>query len=221
MIKRLLGCVREYKLPSILTLIFIIFEVIIEVFIPFITADLVNSIKAGAEMRELLLTGALLVCMALASLCCGGIAGFTCAKASAGFAKNLRGDLFRKIQTYSFENIDNFSTASLVTRLTTDIGNVQMSYMMLIRTAVRSPLMLIFSSNVMIGRASNDITTAPRMYARTLLKYQHKAAIRQNTAAYSVYLASFSVYFSVSIAKYLCVPWIGTMGLYLCINKQK
>ena len=145
MIKRLLGCVREYKLPSILTLIFIIGEVIIEVFIPFITADLVNSIKAGAEMRELLLTGALLVCMALASLCCGGIAGFTCAKASAGFAKNLRGDLFRKIQTYSFENVDKFSTASLVTRLTTDVGNVQMSYMMIIRTAIRSPLMFIFS----------------------------------------------------------------------------
>ena len=145
MIKRLLGCVREYKLPSILTLIFIIGEVIIEVFIPFITADLVNSIKAGAEMRELLLTGALLVVMAMCSLCCGGIAGFTCAKASAGFAKNLRGDLFRKIQTYSFENVDNFSTASLVTRLTTDVGNVQMSYMMIIRTAVRCPLMFIFS----------------------------------------------------------------------------
>ena len=145
MTKRLMGCVREYKLPSILTLIFIIGEVIIEVFIPFITADLVNKIKDGAEMRELLLTGALLVVMALVSLTCGGVAGFTCAKASAGFAKNLRGDLFRKIQTYSFENIDNFSTASLVTRLTTDIGNVQMSYMMLIRTAIRSPLMFIFS----------------------------------------------------------------------------
>ena len=145
MIKRLLGCVREYKLPSILTLIFIIGEVIIEVFIPFITADLVNSIKAGAELRELLLTGLLLVVMACVSLCCGGIAGFTCAKASAGFAKNLRGDLFRKIQTYSFENVDNFSTASLVTRLTTDVGNVQMSYMMIIRTAVRCPLMFIFS----------------------------------------------------------------------------
>jgi ATP-binding cassette subfamily B protein len=145
MIKRLMGCVREYKLPSILTLIFIIGEVIIEVFIPFITADLVNSIKAGAEMRELLMTGALLVVMALVSLCCGGIAGFTCAKASAGFAKNLRSDLFSKIQTYSFENVDNFSTASLVTRLTTDVGNVQMSYMMIIRTAIRSPLMFIFS----------------------------------------------------------------------------
>ena len=83
--------------------------------------------------------------MAVVSLTCGGVAAFTCAKASAGFAKNLRGDLFRKIQTYSFENIDKFSTASLVTRLTTDIGNVQMSYMMIIRTAIRSPLMFIFS----------------------------------------------------------------------------
>lgn len=145
MVKRLLGCVREYKLPSILTLIFIIGEVIIEVLIPFITADLVNSIKAGAEMSELLQTGGVLALMAVVSLTCGGIAAFTCAKASAGFAKNLRGDLFRKIQTYSFENIDKFSTASLVTRLTTDIGNVQMSYMMIIRTAIRSPLMFIFS----------------------------------------------------------------------------
>ncbi len=145
MIKRLLGCVREYKLPSILTLIFIIGEVIIEVLIPFITADLVNSIEAGAEMSELLKTGGTLALMAVVSLTCGGAAAFTCAKASAGFAKNLRGDLFRKIQTYSFENIDKFSTASLVTRLTTDIGNVQMSYMMIIRTAIRSPLMFIFS----------------------------------------------------------------------------
>ncbi|MGM9642540.1 MAG: ABC transporter ATP-binding protein [Eubacteriales bacterium] len=145
MIKRLAGCIREYRLPTILTLIFIIGEVVIEVLIPFITADLVNTIKAGAEMSELLLTGALLVGMAMVSLCCGGIAGFTCAKASSGFAKNLRGDLFRRIQTYSFENIDKFSTASLVTRLTTDVGNVQMSYMMLIRTAIRAPLMLIFS----------------------------------------------------------------------------
>jgi len=145
MIKRLLGCVREYKLPSILTLIFIVGEVIIEVLIPFITADLVNTIKAGAEMSQLISTGLLLVAMAAVSLTFGGVAGFTCAKASAGFAKNLRGDLFRKIQTYSFENIDNFSTASLVTRLTTDVGNVQMSYMMLIRTAIRAPLMFLFA----------------------------------------------------------------------------
>ncbi len=145
MIKKLASCIREYKLPSILTLIFIIGEVIIEVLIPFITADLVNKIKAGAEMPELLTTGALLVVMALVSLTFGGLAGLTCAKASAGFAKNLRGDVFRRIQTYSFENIDKFSTASLVTRLTTDVGNVQMSYMMLIRTAIRAPLMFAFA----------------------------------------------------------------------------
>ena len=145
MIKKLAACVREYKLPSILTLIFIIGEVIIEVFIPFITADLVNKIKANVSLTELLATGGLLIVMALLSLSCGGLAGLTSAKASAGFAKNVRGDVFRKIQTYSFKNIDKFSTASLVTRLTTDVGNVQMSYMMLIRIAVRSPLMFIFS----------------------------------------------------------------------------
>ncbi len=145
MIKKLVKCVREYKLPSILSLIFIIGEVIIEVLIPFITADLVNSIKAGADMPELLTTGAILVVMAVVSLTCGAAAGFASAKASAGFAKNVRGDVFKKLQTYSFENIDKFSTASLVTRLTTDVGNVQMSYMMLIRIAVRAPLMFIFA----------------------------------------------------------------------------
>ena len=178
MIKRLVGCVREYKLPSILTLIFIIGEVIIEVFIPFITADLVNSIKAGAEMRELLLTGALLVVMAMLSLCCGGIAGFTCAKASAGFAKNLRGDLFRKIQTYSFENVDNFSTASLVTRLTTDVGNVQMSYMMIIRTAVRCPLMFVFSivmSYIMGGALATTFVVVVPVLITGLLLVARKA----------------------------------------------
>ena len=178
MIKRLMGCVREYKLPSILTLIFIIGEVIIEVFIPFITADLVNSIKAGAELRELLLTGALLVVMAMLSLCCGGIAGFTCAKASAGFAKNLRGDLFRKIQTYSFENVDNFSTASLVTRLTTDVGNVQMSYMMIIRTAVRCPLMFIFSivmSYIMGGSLATTFVVVVPVLITGLLLVARKA----------------------------------------------
>ncbi len=145
MIKRLASCIREYKKPTILTLLFIVGEVIIECLIPFITADLVNRIKAGANMNEILITGLILTGMAIISLGCGGIAGFTCAKASAGFAKNLRHDIFNKIQTYSFENIDKFSSSSLVTRLTTDITNVQMSYMMVIRTAVRSPLMLIFS----------------------------------------------------------------------------
>lgn len=145
MIKRLLSCVREYKKPTILTLIFIVGEVIIECFIPFITANLVNQIKAGVELTVILKTGVILIGMALLSLACGGIAAFACSKASAGFAKNLRHDIFMRIQGFSFENIDRFSSSSLVTRLTTDVTNVQMSYMMIIRTAIRSPLMFIFS----------------------------------------------------------------------------
>lgn len=145
MYRRLIKCIREYKLPTVLTLIFIVAEVIIEVFIPFITANLVNNIKSGAEIADIAKVGAILICLALISLACGGIAGYTCAKASAGFAKNVRHDVFKKIQTFSFENIDKFSSTSLVTRLTTDISNLQMSYMMIIRTAIRSPMMLTFS----------------------------------------------------------------------------
>lgn len=145
MFKRLLGCVREYKKPTVLTLLFIVGEVIMETLIPFITADLVNNIRAGATTQEILRVGGVLVLMAAASLTFGAIAGFTCARASAGFAKNVRGDLFDKVQSFTFENIDKFSSSSLVTRMTTDVANVQMSYMMIIRTAIRSPLMLIFS----------------------------------------------------------------------------
>ena len=145
MIKRLLGCVREYKLPSIITLLLMVGEVVIECFIPFITSNLINQMKLGIEMSKLLTIGVSLVLMAVVSLCCGGIAAYTCAKASAGFAKNLRKDIFDKIQEYSFKNIDKFSSSSLVTRLTTDVNNVQMAYMMLIRIAVRSPLMFIFA----------------------------------------------------------------------------
>ena len=147
MIKRLAGCIREYKLPTILTLIFIVCEAVIETFIPFITVELVNSLQNenGIEMSGIIKIGLVLVLMACLSLTCGGIAGFTCAKASSGFAKNLRHDIFRRISTYSFENVDKFSATSLVTRMTTDVTNVQMSYMMLIRTAIRSPLMFIFS----------------------------------------------------------------------------
>ena len=145
MIRKLAKCIREYKLPTIFTLIFIIGEVVIECIIPFKIADLVNFIKNGTDMRNILETGIILTVMALISLACGGLAGYTCAKASAGFAKNLRSDIFKKIQTYSFINIDKFSSSSLVTRLTTDVVNVQMAYMMLIRTAVRCPLMLVFS----------------------------------------------------------------------------
>lgn len=145
MFKRLAGCIREYKLPTVLTLLFITGEAVIEAIIPFMTANLVNEIKAGTQMTEIVKIGLVLIALALLSLTCGGIAGFTCANASTGFAKNLRHDIFKRIQTFAFENIDKFSSSSLVTRMTTDITNVQMAFMMLIRMAIRSPLMFIFS----------------------------------------------------------------------------
>ncbi len=144
MIKRIYACVREYKKPMYLTLLFITCEAVIEALIPFTTAALVNRIKAGIEMSDLLQTGGKLVIMSLFSLACGAIAAYTCSKASTGLAKNLRHDIFHKVQSYSFENIDKFSSSSLITRLTTDVAHVQMSFMMLIRTAIRAPLMLIF-----------------------------------------------------------------------------
>ncbi len=145
MLKRFLQCVREYKTATILTLVFIIGESIIECLIPFITSNLIDTIQKGADLPSILKTGLILVALAVLSLICGATAGFTCAKASAGFAKNLRRDLFHRIQDFSFENIDKFSSSSLVTRMTTDVMNVRMSYMMLIRIAVRAPLLLIFS----------------------------------------------------------------------------
>ena len=145
MIKKLAKSVREYKTPAILTLLFILGEAVLETLIPFITANLVNKIKNGTDMTEILNLGVLLMIAACISLAFGGLAAFTAAKASAGFAKNLRQSMFYKVQGYSFENIDTFSSSSLVTRMTTDVANVQMSFMMIIRTAIRSPLMLIFS----------------------------------------------------------------------------
>ena len=149
MIKKFAKCIREYKRATILTLLLMVGEAVIETLIPFITATyLINRIQEKGtelEMSEIIGVGVILIVMALCSLTCGGLAGFTCARASSGFAKNLRHDLFAKVQTFTFGNIDHFSTASLVTRLTTDTSNVQMAFMMLIRTAVRSPLMLIFS----------------------------------------------------------------------------
>ena len=146
MYKRLLGCVREFKTPTFLTLLFISLEALIECQIPATAAQLINDVENGAQMEAIIRSGLILVAMAVASLCCGGLAGFTSAKASCGFAKNLRHDVFQRIQTFSFENMDRFSTASLVTRMTTDIQNAQMSYMMLIRIAVRAPLLLVFST---------------------------------------------------------------------------
>ncbi len=143
--RKLLPSVREFKRPAILTIIFIVLEVLIEVVIPFLTADMVNAIKDGAALEGVVRTGLFLILLAVLSLACGASAGYTGSKASAGFARNLRHDVYCRVQDFSFENIDRFSTASLVTRMTTDIGNVQMAFMMIIRIAIRAPLMFIFA----------------------------------------------------------------------------
>ncbi len=158
MIKTFVKCIREYKAPAICTLLFMVFEVLIEVLIPFFTADLVNDIKAGAPMNEVVRVGVILVAMAVVSLLCGAGGGYMGSKASTGFARNVRRDVFERIQHFSFENIDKFSTASLVTRLTTDIGSVQMAFMMAIRLAVRAPLMFVFSI-IMAYRMGGSLAT--------------------------------------------------------------
>ncbi|MFR1517586.1 MAG: ABC transporter ATP-binding protein [Clostridia bacterium] len=145
MIKEIAKSIREYKKASILTPFLVILEVVMECIIPFIIAQLVNQIKAGCEMRVIVIYGLILIGMAGLSLLFGALAGCTCSTASCGLARNLRKDMFYQIQAYSFENIDKFSTSSLVTRLTTDVTNVQMAYMMIIRMAIRCPLMLIFA----------------------------------------------------------------------------
>ena len=155
MIKTLIKSVREYKFPTLLTPFFVSIEVILECLLPFVIAELVSSIKRGVVLWgtwsswQSLGIGQyalILVLMSLASLACGALAGAFCAKAAAGFAKNLRKDMYYKVQDFSFENIDKFSTSSLVTRMTTDVNNVQLAFMMIIRTAIRSPLMMIFSA---------------------------------------------------------------------------
>ena len=146
MLKIISRSIREYKRSSILAPIFVAIEVILECIIPFVTAKLINNINNGTyNMSSLLRDAGILVLLAAASLTCGALSGHFCAVASCGFAKNLRHDMYTKIQSFSFSNIDKFSTSSLVTRLTTDINNVQMSYMMIIRGAIRCPLMLIFA----------------------------------------------------------------------------
>lgn len=145
MIRKLMESIREYKKVSIEVPILVSGEVVMECIIPFIIAKLVNQMKAGCGFDVLVKYGVVLIVMAGISLFFAARAGSACATASCGFAHNLRMDLFHKIQEFSFENIDKFSTASLVTRLTTDVTNVQNAYMMIIRTAVRSPLMIIIS----------------------------------------------------------------------------
>ena len=145
MIKELSKSIREYKKPSILSPVFVSLEVVMECIIPFVIARLVNEIKAGCGLKTIAVYGGILILMEGLALFTGAVAGSVAATGSCGFAKNLRKDMFYRIQTYSFTNIDKFSTSSLVTRLTTDVTNVQMAYMMIIRVAIRCPFMLIFS----------------------------------------------------------------------------
>lgn len=145
MIKELAKYIKQYKKSSILTPIFVIFEVIMEVIIPFLMAKIIDVGIQNSDLNYIFKMGVFLVLSAIASLVFGMLSGRFAAKASAGFAKNLRQGMFYNIQNYSFTNIDKFSTSSLVTRLTTDVTNVQMAYQMIIRILVRSPLMFFFS----------------------------------------------------------------------------
>ncbi len=145
MVKTLVASIRDYLKPTLATPLLVLCEVACEMAIPFVTANLIDTIKDGAAVADILPTAGVLVALALVSLFFGAAAGITCSHASCGFAKNLRHDLFYKIQTFSFTNIDAFSSSSLVTRLTTDITNVQQAFMLIIRIAVRAPLVLMFA----------------------------------------------------------------------------
>lgn len=145
MIKEISKSIREYKKSAIATPILVTLEVVMECIIPFYIAALVNEIKAECSLDVILRYGIILIVMAVLSLMFGALAGSMCATASCGLAKNLRKDMFYSIQNYSFENIDKFLTSSLVTRLTTDVTNVQNAYMMIIRNAIRGPLVVVFA----------------------------------------------------------------------------
>ncbi len=145
MVKKLLSCVGEYKKYAIATPLVMIGEVLMEVMIPFVMSKIVDIGIGQKDISYTIKMGAIMVAMALFSLCCGALGGKFAAKAGMGFAKNVRKKLFDKVQDFSFANVDKFSTASLVTRLTTDVTNVQNTFMMMIRMAVRSPFMLIFA----------------------------------------------------------------------------
>ena len=144
MVKTLLKSLREYKLPSLLSPLFVTFEVILECIIPLVMASMIDHMK-GSTLTPIFQDGAVLILLAMASLYCGRRAAIEASKASCGFARNLREDMYFNIQSFSFADVDRFSTSSLVTRLTTDVTNVQNAYQMIIRTAVRTPLMIIFS----------------------------------------------------------------------------
>ena len=157
MLKTLMKSIGEYRKATILTPVLVIGEVIAECLIPFVISRLVDEIQAGCELSVIMRYGGLLIVMAGLALLLGWAAGTTCAAASTGFSRNLRRNMFYAIQDYSFANIDKFSTSSLVTRLTTDVTNVQFAFMMIIRAAIRCPLMLVFAftmAYVMAGSMS-------------------------------------------------------------------
>lgn len=145
MIRQMAGCIGEYKKDSILTPVFVALEVLMETAIPLLMANLIDEGIDGGNMSITLKIGIVLALFALVSLAFGALSGKSAARASAGFARNLRRDMYHHVQDFSFSNIDRFSTAGIVTRLTTDVTNVQNAYQMLIRIAVRCPLMLAFS----------------------------------------------------------------------------
>ncbi len=157
MLKTLMKSIGEHRKATILTPVLVIGEVIVECLIPFVISRLVDEIQAGCELSVIMRYGGLLIVMAGLALLLGWAAGTTCAAASTGFSRNLRRNMFYAIQDYSFANIDKFSTSSLVTRLTTDVTNVQFAFMMIIRAAIRCPLMLVFAftmAYVMAGSMS-------------------------------------------------------------------
>lgn len=151
MVKRLLGSVREYKRDSLLAPLYVSLEVALEAVIPYLMARLIDRGIDAGNMGNILKVGGVLICTCLVSLALGALSGHFAASAAAGFAKNLRRDIYYAVQDYSFSNIDRFSTASLVTRLTTDVTNVQNAYQMIIRVAVRSPMMIAFSLFMALG----------------------------------------------------------------------
>lgn len=157
MIKRLSQCIREYKKDSILSPLYVLVESLLDVAIPFVMAGLIDKGIEAGNMSMILRYGAILVGFALVALTFGALSGRSCARATAGFARNLRHDMFHHLQVYSFSNIDKFSSAGLVTRLTTDVSNVQNAFMMIIRTLIRCPAMLIFAM-VMSFRINHDIS---------------------------------------------------------------
>lgn len=157
MIKRLSQCIREYKKDAILSPLYVLVESLLDVAIPFVMAGLIDKGIEAGNMSMILRYGAILVGFALVALTFGALSGRSCARTTAGFARNLRHDMFHHLQVYSFSNIDKFSSAGLVTRLTTDVSNVQNAFMMIIRTLIRCPAMLIFAM-VMSFRINHDIS---------------------------------------------------------------